>query len=235
MKKGELRRQEILDTAERLFLSRGYEQTSVQDILDEMGLSKGGFYHHFDTKMALLEAISERRCESQFGPSVKEILRGRLNPVEKINRLFSLMNVFEREEPEYIRMLLRVCYLGGDTLALECARRVTTQLITPAMDEIVLEGVRAGALYTRHPGGVGRLLVLLAQDMNDEAAKLLCAGNGNPESVVGVIDMLNVYRDSVEALIDAPYGSIRLFDVDRVLRVLRETIENFSRETGEEI
>ena len=54
MKKGELRRQEILDTAERLFLSRGYEQTSVQDILDEMGLSKGGFYHHFDTKMALL-------------------------------------------------------------------------------------------------------------------------------------------------------------------------------------
>ena len=43
MKKGDLRRQAILDTAEALFFQRGYEETSVQDILDAMGLSKGGF------------------------------------------------------------------------------------------------------------------------------------------------------------------------------------------------
>ena len=50
MKKGDLRRQAILDTAEALFFERGYEETSVQDILDAMELSKGGFYHHFESK-----------------------------------------------------------------------------------------------------------------------------------------------------------------------------------------
>ena len=49
MKKGDARREELLATAERLFCTKGYEKTSVQDILDEMGFSKGGFYHHFDS------------------------------------------------------------------------------------------------------------------------------------------------------------------------------------------
>ena len=52
MKKGDARRQQILETAERLFYQNGYENTSVQAILDEMNLSKGGFYHHFESKMA---------------------------------------------------------------------------------------------------------------------------------------------------------------------------------------
>jgi len=233
MKKGELRRQEILDTAERLFLSRGYEQTSVQDILDEMGLSKGGFYHHFDTKMALLEAISARRCEAQFSSAAQEIEKSRLNPVEKLNRLFSLMNLFEREDAEYIKMLIRVCYQGGDTAVLERARRVTVSLLTPVMDEIVAEGLVAGVFYTRQSDRIGRLLTLLAQDVNDEAAYLLCRETGNPECVVGVIDLMNVYRDSVELLLNAPYGSVRMFDIDRVLKVCRETIAGFEQPAEE--
>ena len=43
MKKGDARRQQILETAERLFYQNGYENTSVQAILDEMNLSMGGF------------------------------------------------------------------------------------------------------------------------------------------------------------------------------------------------
>ena len=47
MRKGDARREQILRTAEALFYAQGYEQTSVQDILDAIGISKGGFYHHF--------------------------------------------------------------------------------------------------------------------------------------------------------------------------------------------
>ena len=71
MKKGEMRRDELLATAERLFYTKGYEKTSVQDILTEMNFSKGGFYHHFASKLAVLEAICEMRarenCEQAKG------------------------------------------------------------------------------------------------------------------------------------------------------------------------
>ncbi len=59
MKKGELKRSSILKAAEMLFFERGYDRTSVQDILDALSLSKGGFYHHFPSKKeAVLEEVS---------------------------------------------------------------------------------------------------------------------------------------------------------------------------------
>ena len=52
MKKGELRKEAIMKTAEKLFFEKGFGETSIQDILDELRISKGGFYHYFDSKNA---------------------------------------------------------------------------------------------------------------------------------------------------------------------------------------
>ena len=52
MRKGDEKRLELLNEAERLFCQHGYDKTSVQDILGATGLSKGGFYHHFASKEA---------------------------------------------------------------------------------------------------------------------------------------------------------------------------------------
>ena len=49
--------------ATRLFQTKGYDQTSVQDILDALGASRGAFYHYFDSKGALLDAVVERMVE----------------------------------------------------------------------------------------------------------------------------------------------------------------------------
>ena len=59
----ELRRNEILDAALRLVYAKGYEQMSIQDILAELNISKGAFYHYFDSKQALLEAMIERMAK----------------------------------------------------------------------------------------------------------------------------------------------------------------------------
>ena len=197
MKKGDLRRQAILDTAEALFFQRGYEETSVQDILNAMGLSKGGFYHHFESKMSVLEAVSARRAEKKFTQAARELRASSLGALEKLNRLFALVNIFEREQPEFVQMVLNVCFRGGDAALLRAIREVTLAQLGPVMDEIVVQGVREGVFYTRQLGGIGRLLLMLAHDVEDEAARLLIAGEGKPESVVSVIDALNVYRDSV--------------------------------------
>ena len=62
MIKGEIRKRQILETAESLFAERGYEATSVQDILDVLHLSKGSFYHHFESKEIVLQKICENRA-----------------------------------------------------------------------------------------------------------------------------------------------------------------------------
>ncbi len=63
VKEHAVRRNEILDVAQRLVNTKGYEQMTIQDILDDLQISKGAFYHYFDSKQALLEAIIERMVD----------------------------------------------------------------------------------------------------------------------------------------------------------------------------
>jgi AcrR family transcriptional regulator len=55
-----VRRAELIDCAQRLFLTRGYERTTINDVIAAAGLSKGAFYHHFRSKEDMLEAIAEQ-------------------------------------------------------------------------------------------------------------------------------------------------------------------------------
>jgi AcrR family transcriptional regulator len=59
-----LRRDEFLDVAQRLLETKGYEQVSIQDVLREVGTSKGAFYHYFSSKQALLDAVVQRVAEA---------------------------------------------------------------------------------------------------------------------------------------------------------------------------
>jgi len=79
----------ILDAAEELFLTRGLNETSMNDIVKATGLSKGALYSHFDGKEELILAIHERKIEEtieQFTGSTP----GEMNSVEKLTRLADL-------------------------------------------------------------------------------------------------------------------------------------------------
>ena len=63
VKEHAVRRTEILDAAQRLMNTKGYEQMTIQDILDDLSISKGAFYHYFDSKQTLLGAIIDRMID----------------------------------------------------------------------------------------------------------------------------------------------------------------------------
>ncbi|TIU12412.1 MAG: helix-turn-helix transcriptional regulator, partial [Mesorhizobium sp.] len=66
IKPPEIRSAELLDCAQRLFFAHGYDNTTVNDIIREAGLSKGAFYHYFASKEALLEALAARLARDSF-------------------------------------------------------------------------------------------------------------------------------------------------------------------------
>lgn len=53
----------IVEASVKLFIEKGYEQTTIQDILDALNLSKGGLYHHFKSKEEILEAVKQKRAQ----------------------------------------------------------------------------------------------------------------------------------------------------------------------------
>ena len=73
LRKGDIRKQEILDMAETLFCRNGYEQTGIQEILDRLKISKGSFYHHYISKESLLEAMCRKRAVQFAEETVRKI------------------------------------------------------------------------------------------------------------------------------------------------------------------
>ena len=79
----------ILDVAGRLFMEKGYEHTSIQDIIDNLGgLSKGAIYHHFKSKEEILDAVTDRIMEESNRKLTGIQERKDLNGIEKLRSLF---------------------------------------------------------------------------------------------------------------------------------------------------
>ena len=80
--------EKIVDISAELFAKKGYEQTSIQDILDATGLSKGGLYHHFKSKEEILEAVMQKRVQYVNG-RFHNIIRNteETNAKEKLKRI----------------------------------------------------------------------------------------------------------------------------------------------------
>src|SRR4029079_19565362 len=105
-----LKRNQILDVAQRLIYTKGYEQMAIQDILDELQISKGAFYHYFDSKPALLEALIERIGQDALqllSPSVQD---PRLRALEKLQRFSDTAVQWKSARKAFIIELLHVWY-----------------------------------------------------------------------------------------------------------------------------
>lgn len=228
MKKGELRKEAIMKTAEKLFFEKGYGETSIQDILDALSISKGGFYHYFDSKNALLEEICRQRSARDMDRLQAELFSGKFTPVQKLNLLLSALNLFGREEPAYAALVLKVSYVDGDVHFRDQLRSFMLENLRPMVDEVIREGMADGSFFTRNPGNLGRLILMLGYDVNDEVCRILAAESDNPDCVIRIMDLLDAYRESIECLCGATFGSILLFELEHLLTSFRQTAEELN-------
>jgi len=84
-----IRRNELIDCAQALFFAQGYEATTIADIIEAAGVSKGGFYHHFESKEELLDAVIERLTATIIANAADILDDPELNALEKLNRFFA--------------------------------------------------------------------------------------------------------------------------------------------------
>ena len=85
----EERRNEIIETAGKLFEEKGYEQTQVQDIVNEIGVAKGLFYYYFKSKDEVMEELADRYADAIID-AVNNLIYKDISTFDKINRIFQI-------------------------------------------------------------------------------------------------------------------------------------------------
>ena len=146
MKKGDARREELLATAERLFCTKGYEKTSVQDILDEIGFSKGGFYHHFDSKLAVLEAICEQRAQETCDRA-REAAGVQQGAVNRLNALLHDGALLHSGNAGFVFLLIQVAYREDGALMREKIKQCQLEQMQDVLAEILAEGAQTREFF----------------------------------------------------------------------------------------
>ena len=143
----EERKQELIDTAERLFLEKGYEQTTVADIVREIEVAQGTFYYYFSSKEKILEAIIEKDITA-LEEDVRQIMsREDANAAIKLNAVVNSIigiSTSRREIMDYL-------HEESNAVMHEKMERHTIERLVPLMTRVVAEGTHAGIFDVQYP------------------------------------------------------------------------------------
>lgn len=207
-----LRRDEFLDAAQRLINAKGYEAMSVQDVLAEVGASKGAFYHYFGSKQDLLEALADRTSATVAAHLAPIACDADLAAVAKLRRFFLALGEWKTQRRDLLVGMLRVWYSDANAVVRHKVRALITDRIAPLLAEIVAQGVAEGDITLPHPEQTGRVLVALVQDLNDDLAALFFAVEDGTADLAAVRDSVAAYTAAAERILDLPAGSIVLVE-----------------------
>ena len=147
----------ILDVSQRLFLEKGYENTTIQDIVDELGgLTKGAVYHHFKSKEEIMDAVGDRMF---FSNNPFEAVRGRtdLNGLQKLREAVRL----NQSDQERVRLTAQSIPIAKSPRLLQEMIVSNRKVLTPYFLELIEEGNRDGSMHTAYPREIAELLPLL--------------------------------------------------------------------------
>lgn len=148
----------IVDVSIKLFIEKGYEQTTIQDILDALNLSKGGLYHHFKSKEEILEAVKQKRAQ-YAADMLRELIQNTkaINAKEKLKKIlyhlgtnakthvFDTILTSQANNPHFV--------IGALQNAVNQDALIIAQLIE--------EGVKDGSLQTTQPKLCAEIFLML--------------------------------------------------------------------------
>lgn len=149
--------QKILDASLKLFLEKGYENTTILDIVEHMGgLTRGAFYHHFKSKEEVMDALSDRMF-MENNPFDKVKKRKDLNGLQKLQEIMWGTT----EESEYRKMNEEALPILENPRILAKFIESNRDVLVPAYQELIEEGIQDGSISVAYPKQTAELLTFM--------------------------------------------------------------------------
>ena len=166
VKDAEERKNEILDVAERLFVTKGFDNTSTNDILNEIGIARGTLYYHFKSKEDILDAMIERIVE-QITKKAQLIAEDHSLPVlDRMRDTVIALNV----DNEISHMILEQVHRPQNALMHQKMQERLLSRVNPLIVEILKEGIAQDIFHTKYPEQAVEMIMLYANVAFDDYA-----------------------------------------------------------------
>lgn len=148
----------ILDVSTRLFSEKGYDDTSLQDIINETKLSKGAIYHHFSSKEDILKAIFHRLGNENAEIFAKIRDDSRLSGIEKLRKIFQTA-VFHSNQS--VLLTVSPCLLNNPRFLAMQIEQIYELIAPQFVEPILTEGVKDGSINIENPHEIAEAIMIL--------------------------------------------------------------------------
>ena len=207
-----IKRDAFLDVAERLIRTKGYEQMTVQDVLDELDASKGAFYHYFDSKESLLEAVVDRMADTALAVIEPIAADPKLPAAAKLQAVFSAAGRWKTERSDFLLTLMRSWYCDENDLVRLRVARAGAARITPILVGIVRQGTAEGAFSPTSPDHAAGILMALLNGSSDAIGQLVLDCQDGVVTFDEVERFMGAHGEAIERIVGLPAGSFVLID-----------------------
>jgi len=209
-----VRRDEILDVAERLIRTRGYDAMSIQSVQDELGCSRGALYHYFGSKEAILEAVIERMTAAGMEIMTPIALDPGLSATEKLQTLFSSAGSWKSARSDLLLPLIRKWYEPGNDVARVRTEAAAYEQFRPLMAVILRQGVAEGTMNVSSADHAAVILTALFAGSTDAIRRLLIDRLDGRVPYEEVERFIHAYDEAIERILGLAPGSFTLIDPD---------------------
>jgi AcrR family transcriptional regulator len=212
VKKPDERRSELIACAQKLFYLKGYESTSVRDIVDEVGVAKGTFYYYFDSKTAVLEAVVDELI-AQAQAILQEIVADEtLAAIPKWIQAFQVVGNWKIERKDEWIALLRLLQKDENVLLQYKMWMQATQVLSPELAKIIAQGVEEGVFETESIQDAVEIALAIARGVRDTIYDTLLNPNRYDDPAALAWRKITAVQTAIERVLGAPPGSLPIID-----------------------
>ncbi len=165
VKEAEERKNEILDVAERLFRTKGFDSTSTTDILNEIGIARGTLYYHFKSKEEILDAMIDRMTNRLIEKAEAIAARKEISVLQRLTMMMLALNV---SDSNFHQELLEQVHKPQNALMHQKMERSLLAGINPMITALIKEGIEQGICQTDYPEEVAEMTFLYANTVFDD-------------------------------------------------------------------
>lgn len=203
------RRDNFIDAMERLLVTKGFQVATIADVLRETGASKGAFYHYFDSKTALLQALLERLLERMVA-AVEPVLESDASALRKFDDFATVLARWKTDRREMMLAAARAWYSEDNALPRENLRRLGRERMARPLAAILRQGNADGDFDTPEPEAEARLVVAVLQDLQEFLADWIIGRRPARAELAFIHGRVAAYNRALDRLLGAAPGTIRI-------------------------
>ena len=207
-----IRRDVFIDAATNRIQTQGFAAMSIQDVLDDVGASRGAFYHYFDSKQALLEAVIDRMGDAAIASMGGALDDPDLTAPQKFDLLFDSIGRYKVARYDLVMAILDIWLSEDNALVREKFRRDVASRMVPLLSSIIRQGAREGSMAVDDPDNTAVVVISLILGVNELAGNLFVAHRAGTVSIASIVATFEAFRVAVERTLCLPDATLHIVD-----------------------